>query len=1050
MLIRIKGHVAGVKEYLETGQKQGRELGRDELDERVILAGDLDLANHIIEAMESDGERYLTITLPFREDEVDERMLRDITADFERFMFAAYRPEEYCFYAEAHLPRVKAYEHRKSGERVVRKPHIHIVVPKENLLSGRKLDPFAMVKYQERYIDAFQEHINQRYGLASPKDHRRADLTDASEMIARYKGDTFTGGNRELKAAILEAVLERGIERHEDFRALLDEFGERRTRNEGRESEYENVKPEGAAKGVNLKEYVFSRDFIELDAHGKEAMLGSRFEDAYSEAGAVRPTPEDLSVTLAEWYEVRSKEVKYFNGGNLKAYPFYQQADTQTRQALLAEREERFYQRFSEDHIHEHIEREQRGYTERIGADWHPGYRGAGEPEIAPAAGGKDGRGVARSAGIAVDREPDAGPDRASQAPESADHLRSVPGFNVDGIEQGGTTLLLPDHASLHLGDVGAALPEALRWPGARPGAGGQGTGVARTRLSGLDTQVEGMYQAFAFAGPDERATMIAGGARKFDIEEFGLKGGIAFSDPYAPEPEGWSLADIGSLRDVPGFLEGAGAGRRIASQEVTAASLGGLEEAEMRMWAFGEGMEAGARHPVHRRAEDRLATARSASRVRPERERGRFNDRARESTGREKDSALHQHARDHVERQYRSHSAVLGEFQQIRQSLDAGRLLAALAHSHGLIASKYAVTKGRDGSDRIQCGARNLNVSDFLTKEMHLPWVEAARILRDTYARQLGREPSHAHARAPHLSLWKEFQGHRDAEITRERDAWATQRASEKERRQASVGDYKVARSRIEGDEALSRADRRAALSLARMEKVERDSSLRAAIEGERAVLRRTSRPPFGEHYREFLQERAQGGDTAALRELRRLRPIDPPAHDGLSLRPPREREDNAIVYAGGLTHDVDRYGVVTYKLSGVNVMSDEGNSVRVWTTQDAAIENALRLAAQKFGREIRLEGPAHFQVQAARIAADLRMNVRFDEPALNDIMDARREQVDAQDAEQRQAQRQYDAAMRALARQIRDGRGEGSALDSDPNRGNRTDPEQDPGLER
>ncbi|CAM2158858.1 hypothetical protein PT2222_540005 [Paraburkholderia tropica] len=45
-----------------------------------------------------------------------------------------------------------------------------------------------------------------------------------------------------------------------------------------------------------------------------------------------------------------------------------------------------------------------------------------------------------------------------------------------------------------------------------------------------------------------------------------------------------------------------------------------------------------------------------------------------------------------------------------------------ALARSHGLIASKYEVTKGRDGSDRIQCGVRNLNVSDFLTKEMHLP----------------------------------------------------------------------------------------------------------------------------------------------------------------------------------------------------------------------------------------------------------------------------------------------------------------------------------------
>ncbi|WP_373321210.1 LPD7 domain-containing protein [Paraburkholderia flagellata] len=234
-------------------------------------------------------------------------------------------------------------------------------------------------------------------------------------------------------------------------------------------------------------------------------------------------------------------------------------------------------------------------------------------------------------------------------------------------------------------------------------------------------------------------------------------------------------------------------------------------------------------------------------------------------------------------------------------------------------------------------------------------------------------------------------------------------------------------------------------------MEKVERDKILRASIEGERVALRRTSRLPFGEHYREFLRERAQGGDAAALRELRRLRPIDPPAHEGLSLRPPREREDNAIVYAGGLTHEVDRYGVVTYKLGGISVMSDEGSAVRVWTTQEAAIENALRLAAQKFGREIHLEGPAHFQQQAARMAADLRMTVRFDDASLNDIMDERRAQIDAEDVERRQAQRQHDAAVRALARQIRDGRSEGNTRNTDPDQSSdRTDPEQDPGVER
>ena len=44
-------------------------------------------------------------------------------------------------------------------------------------------------------------------------------------------------------------------------------------------------------------------------------------------------------------------------------------------------------------------------------------------------------------------------------------------------------------------------------------------------------------------------------------------------------------------------------------------------------------------------------------------------------------------------------------------------RLLAAVARSHGVIPEKYQVSKAKDGSDRIKCGTRNLNVSDFLTR---------------------------------------------------------------------------------------------------------------------------------------------------------------------------------------------------------------------------------------------------------------------------------------------------------------------------------------------
>ncbi len=43
MLIRPGGYNTGAQEYLEKGNKSGREFTRDELDHRLVISGDLDL-----------------------------------------------------------------------------------------------------------------------------------------------------------------------------------------------------------------------------------------------------------------------------------------------------------------------------------------------------------------------------------------------------------------------------------------------------------------------------------------------------------------------------------------------------------------------------------------------------------------------------------------------------------------------------------------------------------------------------------------------------------------------------------------------------------------------------------------------------------------------------------------------------------------------------------------------------------------------------------------------------------------------------------------------
>ncbi|HAS8353891.1 TPA: relaxase, partial [Vibrio vulnificus] len=71
MLIRASGYNDGVKEYLEDGVKNGRDYTREELDERVILHGDLDLTQLIYQQIPDKGQdRYITFTLSFREDEI--------------------------------------------------------------------------------------------------------------------------------------------------------------------------------------------------------------------------------------------------------------------------------------------------------------------------------------------------------------------------------------------------------------------------------------------------------------------------------------------------------------------------------------------------------------------------------------------------------------------------------------------------------------------------------------------------------------------------------------------------------------------------------------------------------------------------------------------------------------------------------------------------------------------------------------------------------------------------------------------------------------------
>lgn len=354
-------------------------------------------------------------------------------------------------------------------------------------------------------------------------------------------------------------------------------------------------------------------------------------------------------------------------------------------------------------------------------------------------------------------------------------------------------------------------------------------------------------------------------------------------------------------------------------------------------------------------------------------------------------------------ERKTEGKAAHLAEFAQIKRELDARRLLAHLSKTHGVIPEKYEVTKGKDGGDRIKAGSRNLNVSDFLTQEMRLSFSEAAPVLRQVYAAQQGRELAEARP-SPRRELWQAFRQAQPEQAKQKAAEWEAQRQSERERRAAIRDDYQGERRALQADRRKPAAERKAALSIARMERVTKDMALREAIREERQQLKEKHGQPYQERYRAFLAERANKGDETALAELRRQRDASPaPTAEANTIEGSSKRKrdsDQAAQLARNLAYSVDRAGNVTYYADQAKrraLVIDSGQRVTVAAVKDSqAVEAGLRLAVQKFGPGLKIEGSEEFKRQVIDAALKTGLRVEFDSKAMNDELQRRRAERD------------------------------------------------------
>jgi hypothetical protein len=176
--------------------------------------------------------------------------------------------------------------------------------------------------------------------------------------------------------------------------------------------------------------------------------------------------------------------------------------------------------------------------------------------------------------------------------------------------------------------------------------------------------------------------------------------------------------------------------------------------------------------------------------------------------------------------------------FNTIKKELDPSRLLANVSRTHGVVFDKYEVTKGKDGSDCIRVGRRKLNVSDFLTQELHLPWGEAALILKQSYAEQVGSAVLANPRPVPNRDFLDKYR--RDwlpKQRENRENEWKAQKQSEQERRTELRREYLVECLAVRNNKALQPAERKAALSVVNSDKnlQERYNQRREAIQAGR-----------------------------------------------------------------------------------------------------------------------------------------------------------------------------------------------------------------------
>lgn len=208
----------------------------------------------------------------------------------------------------------------------------------------------------------------------------------------------------------------------------------------------------------------------------------------------------------------------------------------------------------------------------------------------------------------------------------------------------------------------------------------------------------------------------------------------------------------------------------------------------------------------------------------------------------------------------------------------------------------------------------------------------------------------------------------------------------------------FKTEREKVKSS-GLTSLEKRAFYSVLAVERLKEQERLRVELSEERRKIREANKP---QSFKEWVADRADEGNEAAIAQLRGWAYTDKRKAKELALGEIKLEQGNSIVHAlradpvankrlfEGINYQVDRnVGAVRYFLKNVEAFTDHGRIINlsdVGALDGDSVEAALRLARQKFGPVLTINGSEEFKQRVLQILTTARppLDVTMADPSM------------------------------------------------------------------